>query len=183
METRLFLERFDCSLYDLPGRMRVDDAILRSVAMQALHGYEAMRRHFGFFSPDFEPTNVLVRADPDCPETWCWGRLTVPSCGLLACIADFGMCRVDGPYGPTGPTGPNDLRDEGLPPFAFLDAVAALATKHGISGPFTRSVETILAEYVLYKKPYPGAGSRILRPVALSSTVSIPRIMAMLDRK
>jgi hypothetical protein len=49
METRLFLERFDCSLYDLPGRMRVDDAILRSVAMQALHGYEAMRRHFGFF--------------------------------------------------------------------------------------------------------------------------------------
>jgi hypothetical protein len=99
------------------------------------------------------------------------------------------MCHVDGPAGPTGPTGPTgpngpiDRRDEGLPPFSFLDAVAALATKHGISGPFTRSVETILAEYVLYKKPYPGAGSRTLRPVALSSTVSIPRIMAMLDRK
>ena len=179
-EARMYLERFDCSLYDLHERHGLDDGTLRSVAMQALHGYETMRRGFGFYSPDFEATNVLVRVEPDAPASWRWvvgGRdVTVPSHGVLACIADFGMCDVEGiPRLP-------DRSSAALPPMQFLDSVAALAARHGIDGAFTRAVGALLAEHVLYKKPHPEAASRTLRPAAVLGRISVPRIFAMLAR-
>ena len=177
-ETRMYLERFDCSLYDLPGRVRLDDGMLRSVAMQALHGYEAMRREFGFYSPDFEATNVLVRVEPDAPAVWRWvvgGRaLSVPSRGLLACIADFGMCEVDGIPRLA------DRTSSALPPMEFLDSVAELAARHGIDGAFTRAVAALLADHVLYKKPHPDAAARSLRPAAVIGRISIPRVLRVL---
>jgi hypothetical protein len=179
-ETRMYLERFDCSLYDLHDRLgpRLDDGTLRSVAMQALHGYETMRREFGFYSPDFDYTNVLVRVEPDAPASWSWvvgGReVTVPSHGVLACIADFGMCDVEGiPRLP-------DRSSAALPPMNFLDSVAALAARHGIDGAFTRAVGALLSEHVLYKKPHPEAASRTMRPAAVLGRISVPRILAVL---
>ena len=182
-ETRMYLERFDCSLYDLPGKVRLDDGMLRSVAMQALHGYDAMRREFGFYSPDFEATNVLVRVEPDAPAVWRWvvgGRaLSVPSRGLLACIADFGMCEVDGIPRLAGRTDRTD-GSSALPPMEFLDSVAELAARHGIDGAFTHALAALLAEHVLYKKPHPDAAARSLRPAAVIGRTSIPRVLAML---
>ena len=179
-ETRMYLERFDCSLYDLHDRVgpRLDDGMLRSIAMQALHGYDTMRREFGFYSPDFDCTNVLVRVEPDAPEMWKWvvrGReVTVPAHGVLACIADFGMCDVEGiPRLP-------DRSSAALPPMAFLDSVAALAAKHGITGAFTRAVGALLAEHVLYKKPHPEAAARNLQPAAVLGRISVPRILTVL---
>ena len=179
-ETRMYLERFDCSLYDLHDRIgpRLDDGMLRSIAMQALHGYETMRREFGFYSPDFDYTNVLVRVEPDAPEMWKWvvrGReVTVPAHGVLACIADFGMCDVDGiPRLP-------DRSSAALPPMAFLDSVAALAAKHGITGTFTLAVGALLAEHVLYKKPHPESAVRTLQPAAVLGRISVPRILSVL---
>ena len=180
-ETRMYLERFDCSLYDLPGKVRLDDGMLRSVAMQALHGYEAMRREFGLYSPDFEATNVLVRVEPDAPAVWRWvvgGRaVSVPSRGLLACIADFGMCEVDGIPRLTDRT---DRSSAALPPMQFLDSVAALAARHGIDGAFTRAVAALLADHVLYKKPHPESAARHLSPAAVIGRISIPRVLRVL---
>jgi hypothetical protein len=133
-----------------------------------------MRREFGFYSPDFEATNVLVRVEPDAPASWRWvvgGReVTVPSHGVLACIADFGMCVVEGIPRLPGRS------SAALPPMQFLDSVAALAARHGIDGAFTRAVGAVLAEHVLYKKPHPEAASRTLRPAAVTGRISVPRI-------
>ena len=73
---------------------------------------------------------MLVRVEPDAPAVWRWvvgGRaVSVPSRSLLACIADFGMCEVDGIPRLA------DRTSSALPPMEFLDSVAELAARHGI---------------------------------------------------
>ncbi len=107
-ETRLFLERFDASASDFVQTGMADD-VLRSIAMQALHGYYTMQRELGFDAPDFGAADVLVRRDADVPETWRWrvGRrdLSAPSCGLLACVGGFGRADIAALRGNSRPDG------------------------------------------------------------------------------
>ena len=127
-ETRIFTERFDSSVSDFPAW---SDAVLRSITMQALHGYYAMRE-LGL-EPDLRSTTVLVRRDAEAPETWrlvCGTQTwSTPSCGILACVAGFGTAT----HARARPK-----------PLAFLGDIATIAARRGVTGEFVRALAGVI---------------------------------------
>jgi hypothetical protein len=123
-ETRIITERFESSATDFPAG---SDAGFRSITMQALHGHYTMRE-LGF-EPGLRSSTVLVRHDADAPETWrfaCGGtEFHTPSCGILACVADFGAAPARGPL-------------------AFLGDIATIAAERGVTGSFVRALAGVL---------------------------------------
>jgi hypothetical protein len=165
----LYLERFDSNMYDWMRSGEATDGALRSVVAQALHGYYVMERELGFYQSDFHDSNVLVKAT-DVPRTWSWTvdrpdglACSVPSCGVFACLSDFGACDIDAfpPIPLSAAHARREAHNRAMTPVKFLDIVVTLALESGIKGPFVDTLDGILYDRVLYERQEPPSGSKL----------------------
>lgn len=153
----LYIERFDSNMYDWLRSGKATDGALRSVVMQALHGYYVMERELGFYQSDFTESNVLVKS-MTAPHTWNWSvdgaRYAVPSFGVFACLSDFGACDIDAfpPLPLSARAARSEPHTRAMTPVQFLDGVLTLALQSGVRGAFTEALERVLYDRVLYER-------------------------------
>jgi hypothetical protein len=176
---RLYLERFDSNMYDWLRSGKSTDGALRSVVMQALHGYYVMERELGFFQSDFTESNVLVK-EADVPRTWNWkvdgARYSAQSLGVFACLSDFGACDIDAlpPLALSARAARREPHQRAMQPARFLDGVLTLALRSGVRGAFTDTLERVLCDRVLYERQEARQGSSELEIKAVEGRRVMP---------
>jgi hypothetical protein len=185
-EVRMYLERFDSSVHDWL-KSGPSDGALRSVVLQALHGYYVAQRELGLSQSDFNETNVLVKRTA-VPRVWVWlveGReYSCESHGYLACIADFGASEIE-----AIPRVPLAERQEALrahfeamAPVTFIHEVLCLAIRCKVAGPFTEKLARFLYDHVLYQRSDeapPSTSISLFWPTATREPLSVARIFAL----
>ena len=188
-EVHMYLERFDSSLYDWLKSGRASDGALRSVVLQALHGYYVAQRELGLYQSDFNETNVLVKRT-SVPRVWVWvvdGReYSAESHGYLACLADFGASDIRGvpPLGTplTETQQASRAHFEAMAPIEFVDHVVSLAIRCKVRGAFVATLARILYDHVLYQRSDedpPSTSISIFAPTATRAPLSVARVFAL----